>query len=319
MMPSRTAYTLPLLQNVNIYNVFTSDCQHSALYYVDVLQGEINNNEVSGITSDCIRLDNCQYIKVHDNLLYSFTGDSNGAYETGQNGLQAGDQGFSHGGGSPKPDHTENIEIFNNTFAGKMLRAVCLDAAGKQDGNNIYVHDNKFVGITGINTSGISFTNPPTLEQSENIFDILKQDFSFRYPNTQTAINASVDISYYNNSYNPHSLVYVDGEGLTGVKYEYNGLSTTHYFSINDGSSDLWTGDLQHRGNAVYLNGSFDAKNLQVTCYNSQGYCKITSFNVIEINDNSNQVLTPRLWAFVGTLVILGLYIYRNLRRVTRW
>jgi hypothetical protein len=49
-------------QNVNVYNVFASDCQHSALYYVDVLTGEINNNEVAGITSDCIRHDNCQYI-----------------------------------------------------------------------------------------------------------------------------------------------------------------------------------------------------------------------------------------------------------------
>jgi hypothetical protein len=49
-------------RNVNINNVFASDCQHSALYFVDVLGGEISNNEVSGITSDCIRLDNCQYI-----------------------------------------------------------------------------------------------------------------------------------------------------------------------------------------------------------------------------------------------------------------
>jgi hypothetical protein len=169
-------------RNVNINNVFASDCQHSALYYVDVLGGEISNNEVSGITSDCIRLDNCQYIKVHDNLLYSFTGDSNGAYETGQNGLQAGDQGFSHGGGSPKPDHTANLDIYNNTFAGKMLRAVWLDAAGQTQGNNIFVHDNRYVGIEGLNTSGISFTNPPTVEQSEqifsSIFDILKAPLS---------------------------------------------------------------------------------------------------------------------------------------------
>jgi len=311
-------------RNVNINNVFASDCQHSALYYVDVLGGEISNNEVSGITSDCIRLDNCQYIKVHDNLLYSFTGDSNGAYETGQNGLQAGDQGFSHGGGSPKPDHTANLDIYNNTFAGKMLQAVCLDAAGKQEGNNVYVHDNKFVDVSGINTSGISFTNPPTVGMSENIFssifDILKQDFSFQYLDIQTPINASVTVTEYNNTYNPHSLVYVVGEGMSNVLYEYDGKSTNHYFSINGEKTDVWTGDLQHRGNEVYLPGNFDARKLQITCYNSQGYCKITDFNITEINDNSEQILKPELWAFMGTLLILGFSIYRNFRRViTRW
>ena len=307
-------------RNVNVYNVFASDCQHSSIYYVDVLTGEINNNEVAGITSDCIRLDNCQYIKVHDNLLYSFTGDSNGAYKTGQNGLQAGDQGFSHGGGSQKPDHTANLDIYNNTFAGKMLQAVCLDAAGQQDGNNVFVHDNKFVGIEGINTSGISFTNPPTLQQSKNIFDILQESFSFQYLDTPTSINVSVSVTEYNNSYNPHSLVYVDGAGLSGVKYEYAGISTTHYFSINNNHVDLWRGELLHEGNSPYIQGQFDRSKLQVTCYNSQGYCKITDFNITEVPDDSAKVLSPELWAFVGTLLILGFSIYRNFKRiVVKW
>jgi hypothetical protein len=112
----------------------------------------------------------------------------------------------------------------------------------------------------------------------------------------------------------------VVGEGLSNVLYEYDGRLTNHCFLINEENTDLWTGDLQHRGNAIYLNGSFDAKNLQVTCYNSQGYCKITDFNITEINDNSSQILSPMLWSFVGTLTILGISIFRNARRViTRW
>jgi hypothetical protein len=153
-----------------------------------------------------------------------------------------------------------------------------------------------------------------------SIFDILKQDFSFQYLDIQTPINASVTVTEYNNTYNPHSLVYVVGEGMSNVLYEYDGKSTNHYFSINGEKTDVWTGDLQHRGNEVYLPGNFDARKLQITCYNSQGYCKITDFNITEINDNSEQILKPELWAFMGTLLILGFSIYRNFRRViTRW
>jgi hypothetical protein len=115
-------------------------------------------------------------------------------------------------------------------------------------------------------------------------------------------------------------LVYVSGEGLTGVKYTYGELSSAHYFSINGEKADLWTGDLQHIGNAVYLNGSFDATKLQVTCFNSQGYCRITDFNITEVPDDSAKVLSPELWAFVGTLLILGFSIYRNFKRiVVKW
>jgi len=178
--------------NVYCYNNFCSNCQHEGIYYVNVLDGEMNGNEIAGITSDCLRLDNCVRIKVFDNILYSYSGnDNNGAYEHGENGLQAGDQGYSHGGGSLKPNHTQDIEIFNNTFADNGLRAIWLDAAGKQEGNNVYVHDNKFIDVSGLNTSGISFTNPPTVEMSENvfrsIFDILKVEFSDTGRTEQTA------------------------------------------------------------------------------------------------------------------------------------
>ncbi|MDR3492423.1 MAG: hypothetical protein P4M12_10355 [Gammaproteobacteria bacterium] len=153
-----------------------------------------------------------------------------------------------------------------------------------------------------------------------SIFDVLNQDFSFQYSNIQVPINAVVSVTEYNNTYNPHSLIFVDGESLSGVKYEYGELATTHYYSINGENADIWTGDLQHTGNAVYLNGSFTAGNLQVTCYNSQGYSRITDFNITEVPDDSAKVLSPELWAFVGALLIFGFSIYRNFRRViTRW
>lgn len=310
------AIHISFAHNVFINNVFCSDCQHSSIFYVDVVTGEIYNNSIAGVTSDCIRVDNCQYIKVHDNLLYAFVGDSNGAALGGANGVQSGDEGFSHGGGSAKPDHTSNIEIFNNIFSGKMLHPVWLDAAGLEKGDNVFVHSNTFLSGNIIETNGVSFENPPTMETSErvfqSIFDILKQTFSFSFLDKEIPINASVNIVYFNNSYNPHSLVYVDGEGLSCVKYGYAGLTTTHYLQ-----NDVWTGDLPNTENSIFIQGNLDKSKLYVTVFKSQGFHKITDFNITEIGDDSEKtVFNPELWAFVGTLTLLGLYIFRNLRRV---
>lgn len=175
--------------NVNIYNNFISDCQHSGIFFVSVVGGLVENNQVFGITSDDLRYDNSVNNIFRNNLFYSYTGDSNGAYENGQHGVQISDEGFSHGGGSDKPTHTTNIEGYGNIFASGMLQDIAIDTTGKGV-TNVYVHDNK--GAT-VETSGtpvsdlsfvnnISFNNPPTLEQSENvfksIFDILNIKFS---------------------------------------------------------------------------------------------------------------------------------------------
>jgi len=53
--------------------------------------------------------------------------------------------------------------------------------------------------------------------------------------------------------------------------------------------------------------------------FSPSGYNTISQINVTEENDESNQVLNPQLWAFLGTLLILGVSIYRNLRRVIKW
>jgi hypothetical protein len=177
--------------NVNCYNNFCSDCQHDAIFYVDCLGGNVYNNQVAGITDGCSRLDNCQNIRVYNNTFFSYTGNNNnGAYEHGNVGIQAGNEGVSFGVGSPKPDSTKNIEIFDNVFADIRLQAVLLDAS---ESSNIFVHDNKFVGVSGINTTGISVNGTlPTVEQSQqifsSIFDILKVPLSDSGFVTQSSI-----------------------------------------------------------------------------------------------------------------------------------
>ena len=118
-----------------------------------------------------------------DNIFFSYDGtNTNGAYSHGENGIQIGNQGFSHGYGSPKPTVTANVEVFNNSFVNNGLQAILL---GSGSDNNVFVHSNKFIGVAeleqmGVSVKGISYTNPLTKEMSErifsSIFDILSMD-----------------------------------------------------------------------------------------------------------------------------------------------
>lgn len=181
------------------YSNIISNCQHEGIYFSCVVNGIIRDNNIAGITSDCARLDNCVDCKVHDNLFFSYNGDTRGAWAGGENGLQIGDSGVSHGyDGRNKPLTTTNIEVFNNTFADPGLRAIWL-----HEGKNVFIHDNKFIDAAVLETMGIpvgdiSLDNMPSLEISEDVFDSLLDILNFKFYDTghtnQTAENIYVNI-----------------------------------------------------------------------------------------------------------------------------
>lgn len=182
---------------VSFYNNVVSNCQHEGFYFSCVKKGAAYGNKIAGITSDCGRLDNCIDCKVYDNLFFSYTGESYGAYKGGQAGLQVANTGSSHGyDGSKKPQMTDRVEVTNNTFADPGRQAIWLH---NYDGS-VFVHDNSFIDVAGLEIQGISvgdisrnisYDNPPTVEMSErifsNIFDILDLDFSESAKTNQTA------------------------------------------------------------------------------------------------------------------------------------
>jgi len=233
-------------KNVQFYNNFVSNTQHEGVFFSVVIGGEIHNNQIAGITSDCARLDNCIDCRVYDNIFFSYDGDNtNGAYKHGENGLQVGNAGSSHGyDASNKPTVTTNIEIFNNTFANNGLQAIML---GSGSGNNVFVHDNKFIGKAELETMGIpvvvmsgnvSYTNPPTKEMSEkifgSIFDILNQTFTDSGVTNQTTddihytvqktdsgmISGGIKIIGFRNIISIDDQSYVPDNNSTIVKYE---------------------------------------------------------------------------------------------------
>jgi hypothetical protein len=174
-----------------------SNCQHEGLFATSIIGIETARNKIAGITSDCLRYDNCINFKVYDNVLFSYTGNNNnGAYKGGENGLQIGDAGSSHGyDASNKPTSTQNGEVYGNTFANNGLNAIILGSAGRDPDNNVYIHDNKFIGkaeleTMGIHVGGIDFNHMPTKEKSKSIFEsILGQELTETGYVNQSSIN----------------------------------------------------------------------------------------------------------------------------------
>lgn len=299
-------------RNVVVYNNFISNCQHEGVFFSVVIGGELYNNQIAGITSDCARLDNSIECRIYDNIFFSYDGTNlNGAYPHGENGIQIGNAGSSHGyDASNKPTVTTDIEVFNNTFVNNGLQAILL---GSGSNNNVFVHDNKFIGVAELEQLGISVKGiSPTVQQSEkvfsSIFDILKMDYNFVYPDVSQDLNGNVQVQSYEN----YSLLTIQGEGVTVVKVSYEGKQVTHYLK-----KDIWIGSLSHQGDRVYLPGSFRAGNLKVTCISSQGFQVVTDFEIIEKQKQPGSI-SPDAVPFIGTLLLFGIAFFRNLGRLIK-
>jgi hypothetical protein len=190
--------------NVHVSNLEESDTQHEGVYFCEDFNGEISGCKIAGITSDCLRVENCKNVLVHDNLLYSYSGsNNNGAFEGGESGLQVGNQGRSFGTGSPKPDSIQDIEIFNNTFANNGLEAIAADSVALESQSNIFIHNNEFIGKAELATMGVpvdvgnvSYTNPPTMQQSESIFSSIFDALNLKYGDSGFTNQTANDIQY---------------------------------------------------------------------------------------------------------------------------
>lgn len=316
---------------VTVSDNFVSNCQHSGIFFISVTEGVVQGNDVAGITSDCVRLDNCVRTVVTENVLYSYTGDDrNGQAPNGENGLQIADEGFSKGGGGNKPLHTTDIEVYNNVFANTGWHGVWLDSTGKGY-DNVYIHDNTFLngkeftnpgkpvtGISRINPFAdgeISYSNPPSTEMSKDVFNsidsILKIDYTLSYPLVALDLGASSTVIFNNMSYDPHSLIEVSGEDLQLVKYEYRGDVVRHFID-----RDLWIGDLQHIGQDLYIPGQFEADALKITVYSEEGYQAVSDIQVVERKLSGAASINPDMFIFISILAVLGFSISRNLRRI---
>lgn len=256
---------------VACYNNFISNCQHEGIYLSCVKNGLFYSNKIAGITSDAGRLDNCVDCKVYGNLFVSYTGESYGAWAGGQSGLQIADAGASMGyDGSKKPQTVTNIEVCDNTFSSPGLRAVWLDSTGKGV-TNVFIHNNKFVGVSGIETDGtpvdvdgvsvegisfdnVSVENPPSIEMSEKVFSSIFDFFDMKVY-TRVGVNDTVilpdgmkessskalcTIEYQTVGNNTTTLVKIPEkylEGVSEVQYVIDGKTATHTLMLGEKTS----------------------------------------------------------------------------------
>jgi len=133
----------------------------------------------------------------------------------------------------------------------------------------------------------------------------------FTFPMNESNLGASVTVIYTNVSYDPYCLVDIKGDDLKLIKFEY-GRNTTRYFT----EKEIWTGDIQHIGNQLYIPGQFNAGSLEITVYSEAGYQKVTDIKIIERKLTSASSINPDLFIFITVLAILGISISRNFRRI---
>jgi len=320
--------------NVHVSNLEESDTQHEGVYFCEDFNSEISDCNIAGVTSDCLRVENCKNVLVYDNLLYSYSGtNNNGAYEHGESGLQVGNQGRSFGTGSPKPDSIQDIEIYNNTFANNGLEAIAADPVALESASNVYIHNNQFIGKAQLATMGVpvdvgnvSYTNPPTMAQSEqvfsSIFSILNENFY-----SQVGLNYSVilpdgvktipteatgTIEYVTVGQTSYTLVNLPIDGLSAVQYVVNGSTITHTLMIGEITANgikftqtsIWTGADSNDGDSLKLDGKIPVSDIQVKCITPRGSF-VPTFEPTSI-DNQSISVHPAIFFLFG-IVIIGI------------
>lgn len=292
--------------NVHCYSNFISNCQHEGLFWTCVINGLAELNKVEGITSDCMRCDNCVTNIIQNNYFLSYTGTHNNlAPEGWHKGLQIADAGSSHGyNAANKPTHTTDIIVRWNTFANTGTQAIWLDPTGKGY-DNVYIYDNKFVGVAAVTNNGHDFSlnitvlseDPqeyndlteviePSLETTEYIFDSIfnvmyldyveqaGQNDSVILPEgvTKTPKNVTATVTRYGDV---QTLVTVPSNGLTSVTVVADGNASSHTtmlgerqgLSIIYANVSIWKGS--HSGDSFYFDGS--PGNIQITCNTPAG------------------------------------------------
>jgi hypothetical protein len=327
-----------LIDGITCSNNLITNTQHECIYYKACKNCKMLDNQMAAITSDGGRFDNCFNAKFQNNFVWKYDGsNNNGAYKGGANGVQAGDSGVSKGyDGRTNILHTTNIEITNNTFSDPGRKAILIDAGGQKPSTNVLVKDNIFIDTEGLERAGISipddisYENPPTIEQSENvfnsIFDILNFNFitsgfignktiyvnGTLYDSSQAPKNVNMTLEQHELGNQSYTLLYGPSEGLTQVQVKYAGKQAVHTLMIGEsrGSSifysncSIWSGDIYRIGDSFYFDGMIEPNDIDVTCSTVTGSLK-PDFKVVRVEQEYKGLFNNFIFLYLSILVVL--------------
>jgi len=125
-----------------------------------------------------------------------------------------------------------------------------------------------------------------------------------------------------------HSLAYVPSEGLTKIKYEYDGKEVNHIYLLgeqhrnengvlytNFSHVNYWKGDLHHQGEFLFIDGSFDPEKLTVTAYTPYESFHVTHFDHVK-KVYPDKFYADWLFPSFGLFVILGFGAWYFIRKI---
>jgi hypothetical protein len=245
-------------------------------------------------------------------------------------------EGVEYFNGDVKNNTIVNYQVRNNAaFPAKQSTEIQY----QEDSNNLTVSLVVYTAWYSKSSHSIMImgkrVSVPTIktESETEIFNVSAQAPQ-TFPKTE---DIKTQVTYYNNSYNPHSIVSLSNAwGIVQEDYTYNGSEASHYKLIGEVSkksnglsyvnySELSTwkttnNQISGYGNDLYIPGHFQKEKLNISVQTPYETVQIKEVNVTEIPDESSAVLNPQLWTFIGTLSLLGFLIYKNWKRIVpKW
>lgn len=125
-----------------------------------------------------------------------------------------------------------------------------------------------------------------------------------------------------------HSLAYVPSNGLTQIEYQYDDKTVKHVFLLgeqhrtddgivytNFSNVDYWKGDLNHSGEFLFINGSFDPEKLTVTAYTPYESFQVTHFDYVK-KDYPDKFYADWLFPSFGLFLILWFVAWYYVRKI---
>lgn len=125
-----------------------------------------------------------------------------------------------------------------------------------------------------------------------------------------------------------HSLAYVPSDGLTQIEYDYDGKTVKHVFLLgeqhvnekgivytNFSNVNYWKGDLDHQGEFLFVNGSFDPEKLTVTVYTPYESFQVTHFDYVK-KDYPVKFYADWLFPSFGLFLVLWLVAWYYIRKI---
>ncbi len=214
--------------DIDFYDCTAENMQHDAVFLISCTggQSDIYNNNFKGITDGCVRVDNCQKVKIHDNTMSPYRGtNNNGAYIYGANGIQIANE-------ASRSILTDDIEVYNNVLNNIDLCGIWINDQLKTAGTtsqDVFIHHNTFnnCGAQGAYTYSV----PISVYPWGNGVSIENNTFNYSNQNG-VQLYSAIGSGTYSVGIRNNNFLYTKNTG-TGLASTYRGYDIYNHAPTN--------------------------------------------------------------------------------------